>query len=152
MPTKRFKEQVRDWRVLHDNLAPRLPDLPLVADDHAALAQVLAKVDDLENQQELARSALRDLNEQRKVTKKEGQAVQRRLALKLKGALGEQNEKLLGFAIKPRQREFPRQHLSAAQKAARAAARAAAKAAAAKAAEKEAELPTSTPPPVPSTP
>ena len=146
MPTKRFKEQVRDWRVLHDNLAPHLPDMPQVADDHAALAQVLAQVDDLENKQDNARSALRDLNQQRKATKKQGQAVQRRLAIKLKGTLGEENEKLIGFAIKPRQRAFPRQQLSAAQKAERAAARAAAKAAAAKAAEKSAE------PPVPPSP
>jgi len=149
MPTKRFKEQLMDWKVLHDNLAPHLPDMPLVADDHAALAQVLAQALDLENKQDAARSALRDLNQQRKETRKQGQAVQRRLAVKLKGTLGEQNEKLIEFAIKPRQRQFPRQQRSAAEKAARAASRAAAKAAAAKAAEKAAEPPT---PPNPTTP
>jgi len=149
MPTKRFKEQLRDWKVLHDNLAPRLTDMPQVADDHAALGQVLAQVFDLENKQDAARSLLRGLNQQRKETRKQGQAVQRRLAIKLKGTLGEQNEKLIEFAVKPRQREFPRQQLSAAEKAARAAARAAAKAAAAKAAEKAAEPPA---PPNPTTP
>lgn len=139
MPTKRFKEQLMDWKVLHDNLAPHLPDMPQVADDHAALAQVLAQALDLENKQDAARSVLRDLNQQRKDTKKQGQAVQRRLALKLKGAFGEQNEKLIEFAVKPRPRQITRQQLSAAEKAARAAARAAAKATAAKAAEKSAE-------------
>jgi 16S rRNA G1207 methylase RsmC len=148
MPTKRFKEQLVDWQVLHDNLAPRLTDMPQLAADHTALAQVLTQALDLENKQEAARAVLRDVNQQRRQMKTQGRSLQRRLTLGLKATLGEQNEKLIEFAVKPRQRQFPRQQRSAAEKAARAAARAAAKAAAAKAAEKAAEPP---PTPTPTT-
>jgi len=149
MATKRFDQQLRDWQVLHDNLAPHLTDMPQLAADHTALAGILTQARDLENKQEDARSALRDVNQQRREMKKGGRAVQRRLALGLKVALGEESEKLISFGVKPRQRQFPRQQRSAAEKATRAAARAVAKAAAAKAAEKASEPPL---PPIPATP
>lgn len=140
MATKSFQQQLKDWQVLHDNLAPRLTDMPQLAADHTALAGILTQARDLDSKQEDARSTLRDVTQQRREVKNGGRAVQRRLALGLKVALGEENEKLISFGVKPRQREFPRQQRSAAEKAARAAARALAKAAAAKAAE-EASMP-----------
>lgn len=140
MATKSFDQQLRDWQVLHDTLAPHLTDMPQLAADHTALAGVLDQARDLDIKQKAARSALRDVDQQRQEMKKGGRAAQRRLALGLKAALGEENEKLLSFGVKPRQREFPRQLRSAAEKAARAAARALARAAAAKAAE-EASMP-----------
>jgi hypothetical protein len=146
MATKSFQQQLKDWQVLHDNLAPRLTDMPQLAADHAALAGILTQARDLDSKQEDARSALLDVTQQRREVKNGGNAVRRRLALGLKAALGEESEKLVSFGVKPRQREFPRQQRSAAEKAARAAARALAKAAAAKAAE-QASMP-----PLPTTP
>jgi septal ring factor EnvC (AmiA/AmiB activator) len=140
---QRFKEQLVDWQVLHDNLAPRLPDMPALAADHAVLAQVLTKSQELENQQDSARAVLRDVNQQRRETATQGRSTRKRLALGLRHVLGAENEKLIEFGIKPLPRKLQRQQLSAAQKAARAAERAAAKAAAALAKEK---------PPPPATP
>jgi hypothetical protein len=140
--TQRFKEKLIDWQVLHDNLAPRLTDMPALAADHAVLAQVLGKTQALENQQDAARAVLRDINQQRKETATQGKDTRKRLALGLRHILGAENEKLIEFGIKPSPRKLQRQQLSAAQKAARAAERAAAKAAAAFAKEKP-------PPPTP---
>jgi hypothetical protein len=141
--SQRFKEKLVDWQVLHDNLAPRLPDMPALAADHAVLAQILEKTQELENQQDAARAALRDINQQRQETATQGKDTRNRLALGLRHILGAENEKLIEYGIKPRPRKLQRQQLSAAQKSARAAERAAAKAAAALAKEK---------PPPPTTP
>lgn len=129
MATKRFEQQLRDWQVLHDNLVPHLTDMPQLAADHTALAGVLTQARDLENKQEAARSAFRDVNQQRRDLRKQGNELRLNLADGLKAALGGRSEKLIEFGVKPRPRAFPRQQLSAAEKAERAAARAAAKAA-----------------------
>ena len=61
MATLRLKEQIMGWQVMHDNLTPRLPDLPHLAADHTALAQVLTDAQDLERNQELAQRELHPL-------------------------------------------------------------------------------------------
>jgi hypothetical protein len=141
MATQRFKEKLIDWQVLHDNLMPRLTDMPQLTADHAALGQVLTQTQDLENRQDAARAALRGVNEQRKQLSNQGTNARNRLAAGLRFALGAENPELVGFNINPRPRTTQRKRLSAAEKAARAATRATARAAAAKAAEKETPLP-----------
>jgi septal ring factor EnvC (AmiA/AmiB activator) len=134
--TQRFKEKLVDWQVLHDNLAPRLTDLPQLAADHTALAQVLAQAKGLENDQEMARVAFQKVNQRRKALAKDGTALRNRLAHGLKSSLGPDNKELKEFRIKPQPVPLERKRLTPLQKAERAAARAAAKAAAAKAEEK----------------
>ncbi|HEY8019674.1 MAG TPA: hypothetical protein VIH93_01145 [Thermoanaerobaculia bacterium] len=145
MSTKRFKEKLVDWKVLHDNLAPRLTDLPQFAADHTALGQVLAQAQDLENKQELARAAFRQVNSQRKEISKQGGKLQTRLALGLRGVMNPENSDLTEFRIKPRAVTSERRRLTPLERAEREAARAAARLAQVKAAEKP-------PPPPPASP
>jgi len=129
MATKRFKEKLIDWQVLHDNLAQHLTDMPQLTADQTALGQALTQAQALENKQDAARAVLRDVNQQRKDLSKQGNDLRNRLALGLRYALGNTNEKLIEFGISPRPRTLQRTRLSEAEKAARAASRAAAKAA-----------------------
>jgi hypothetical protein len=140
MATKSFQQQLKDWQVLHDNLAPRLTDLPQFTADHTALGQVLTQAQDLENKQDAARATLRDVNQQRQQMTKQGTDLRNRLALGLRYAFGTTSEKLIEFGIDPRPRTLQRTRLSEAEKAARAAARATKKAEA---------LATDAPPPAP---
>ncbi len=141
MPTQRFKEKLVDWQVLHDNLMAHLADMPQLTADHTALGQVLTQTQDLENEQDAARAALRAVNQQRKQTSNQGTNARNRLATGLRLALGAESEKLIEFNINPRPRVTQRKRLTAVEKAARAATRATARAAAARAAEKATPLP-----------
>jgi len=143
--TQRFKEKLVDWQVLHDNLVPRLTDLPHLAADHAALAKVLGDAQGLENEQEMARVAFQKINASRRALTRQGTALRSRLAHSLKGVLSPDSTELKEFRIKPRPVPIERRRLTPLQKAERAAARAAAKVAAAKAEEKAPPPPSTTP-------
>src|SRR3954463_16419452 len=115
MATLRFKEQLIGWQGMHDRLAPRLPAMPALAADHAALGGVLTQALDLETKQEAARAVLRDVNQQRRQLRKQGNDLRFSLTDAPRGPLGSRNEKLIEFGVKPRPRAIPRQQLSAAE-------------------------------------
>jgi len=142
--TQRFKEKLVDWQVLHDNLVPRLTDLPHLAADHAALAKVLADAKGLENEQEMARVAFQKINASRRALTRQGTALRSRLAHSLKGVLSPDSTELKEFRIKPQRPPVGRPRLTPVEKAERALARAEARLAAAQAAETP-ETPAATP-------
>jgi len=149
MATKRFKEKIVDSQVLYDNVAPRLTDLPQLADHHKALGDVLAQARTLEGQQETLKGQLRDLNDRRQKVAEQAADLRRRLTAGLQAALGPDSKALLELGIQPRPVARRRRIiLTPAQKAARAAQRAAAKAAALAAEEQPAPPP---PAPAPTT-
>src|SRR5215212_10900211 len=51
--TPRFKEKIVTLTTLHDNLAPRLEEMPHLASVHAALASLILQVRELEARQDL---------------------------------------------------------------------------------------------------
>lgn len=108
MASRAFKVKLGEWQVLYDNLTPRLPDMPHLTTDHTSLATVLGQARDLENRQELANSALRDVNQQRRDILQEGNDLQSRLSSGLRGSLGSKSEKLIEFGVKPRPRKARR--------------------------------------------
>ena len=142
---KRFKEKIVEAQVLYDNVAPRLTDLPQLADHHKALGTALAQARDLEGQQETAKGHLRDLNVRRQKQAEETADLRRRLTTGLQSALGPDNTALLELGIKPRRTTLRRRSLTPAEKAVRAAERA--QRAAAKAAALAAKEPSIAPPP-----
>jgi septal ring factor EnvC (AmiA/AmiB activator) len=142
---KRFKEKFVDSQVLYDNIAPRLTDLPQLADHHKTLGDVLAQARTMEGQQETLKGQLRDLNDRRQKASEQAADLRRRLTAGLQAALGPDSKALLELGIKPRPTSRrPRVILTPAQRAARAAQRAVAKATALAAEEQPA-----TPPPAP---
>ena len=60
--TPRFKEKIVTLTTLHDNLTPRLQEMPHLAADHAALGDVLTQARDLESRQNLVGGELRGVN------------------------------------------------------------------------------------------
>jgi len=109
---RNYKKILGDWQVLYDNLAPRLTDMPLVADDHKTLGTILGQARTLQNQQEAANAQLRDINQQRRQIVDQGGDAVSRLGHALRSILGTKNEKLIEFGVKP----LPRVRRKAASK------------------------------------
>ena len=101
MANRNYKKILGDWQVLYDNLASRLTDMPLVANDHAALGTLLSQARTLQNQQEATSAQLRDINQQRRQIVGQGTDAVDRLGHALKSILGAKNEKLIEFGVKP---------------------------------------------------
>jgi hypothetical protein len=101
MANRNYKKILGDWQVLYDNLTPRLNDMPLIASDHANLGTLLNQARSLQNQQEAASAQLRDVNQQRRQMVNDGGEAVSRLGHALKSILGEKNEKLIEFGVKP---------------------------------------------------
>src|SRR5215813_6826766 len=104
MITPRTKERFVDWQAMYDTLASHLIDMPQFTADHKALGDVLAQARDLEKAQDTVTSQLRDINQQRRTLIQQGKDLRSRLGFGLKGVLGQQNEKLIEFGVKPRAR------------------------------------------------
>jgi len=117
--TKRFKEKLIDWQTMFDTLAPKLTDMPQFTADHTALGTVLADARDLEKRQDIARSELQDINQQRKEMIQQGGDLRDRLASGVQSVLGRKSEKLIEFGVKPKARLIRRKRLTKAEKAAR---------------------------------
>ena len=153
--TPRFKEKIVTLTSLHDNLAPRLQEMPHLASDHAALAALLVQARELGGRQDLITGELRSVNQQRVELEKQGRDLRSRMAAILRGTLGLDNADLVKYGIQPRAREIRRKRLTKAERAeqlAREAARAKAELEAEKAvkAAAEAQLRASVaPPPLP---
>ena len=115
--TPRFKEKIVTLTTLHDNLAPRLPEMPHLTRDHAALADVLTQVRELEGRQDLLAGELRTVNQQRDDLARQGGELRNRLAAGLRSTLGLDSGDLVKYGIQPRQREIRRKRLTRAERA-----------------------------------
>lgn len=135
MPTRSIQETIADWEVLHSNLGLGAEEMPHVKPQREALQALIAEAKELESQQEIQKSVLRDTNRKRVELLQRGRELTGRIGSTLRGHFGPESEQLIRYGIKPRPREIRRRFLSKAEKAARLA-EAAARAAAELAAEK----------------
>jgi hypothetical protein len=103
MSTRTFHQKVADWhwQVLVDSLTPRLADMAQLAADHAAPADVPARV--------------------RMLMATQGGDIEARLTASPRGALGPQSEQLIQLGVKPRPRDLRRPRRRAAAEPAQAA-------------------------------
>src|SRR4051794_2343735 len=140
--TPRFKEKIVTLTSLHDNLVPRLQEMPHLARDHAALADLLTQARELEGRQDLINGELRGANRPRLDLDRQGRDLRNRISAALRGTLGLDNVDLVKYGIQPRPREVRRKRLTKAERAeqlAREAARAKAELEAEKAVQAAAE-------------
>ena len=126
--SKSYKENLVDWQTLADNLAPRVGDLPHLAADQKALADLVTQAHTLQDQRDAHKASLQDLNKQRQALAAQAKRVQSRLAATLRGHFDPDSEKLVEFGVKPRRKLVRRTHVAKVELAQKAAARAAARA------------------------
>ncbi len=96
--------KIRSWDLLNENVKPLLPDMLHMQPLQAELEAFLDEVRGIDNEQEEARSKLRDLVRRRQELERQGELVRRRMHAHLRGTYGYTNEQLIKFGIKPRPR------------------------------------------------
>ncbi len=100
--------RVRSWDLLNESLKPLLAEMPHIQPLQVELQGVLEGVRSLDNEQEDARSRLRDLVRRRRDAERQGEVVRRRVEAHLRGTFGYTSEELIRFGIKPRPRVIRR--------------------------------------------
>jgi hypothetical protein len=128
--SKSYKENLVDWQTLVENLSSRLGDLPHLAADQKALADLVTQAHTMQDQRDAHKASLQDLNKQRQALAARATRIQNRLAASLRGAFDVDSEKLVEFGVKPRRKVARRTRAAKLESAQKAAARAAARAAA----------------------
>jgi hypothetical protein len=96
--------KIRSWDLLNENIKPHLVEMPHVQSLQAELQGLLDGVRGIDNEQEEARSKLRDLVRRRQELERLGEIVRRRIQAHLRGSFGYTNEQLIKFGVKPRPR------------------------------------------------
>ena len=114
--------RVRSWDLLNESLRPLVAEMPHFQPLLAELQEVLDGVRSLDNEQEDARSKLRDLVRRRQDAEQQGEVVRRRVEAHLRGTFGHTSEELIRFGIKPRPRVIRRKAAAKQQQASPAAA------------------------------
>jgi hypothetical protein len=105
---KVFSTRVRSWDLLNDNLRPHLEEMPQVQPLQTELQGFIDQARALDNEQEDARSKLRDLIHRRQEVERQGEIVRRRVEAHLRGTYGYTAEQLIKFGVKPRPRVIRR--------------------------------------------
>lgn len=100
--------RVRSWDLLNESLKPLLAEMPHVQPLQVELQGVLEGVRSLDNEQEEARSKLRDIVRRRRDAERQGEVVRRRVEAHLRGTFGYTSEELIRFGVKPRPRVIRR--------------------------------------------
>lgn len=100
--------RVRGWDLLNESLKPLLAEMPHIQPLQVELQGVLEGVRSLDNEQEDARSRLRDIVRRRQEAERQGEVVRRRVEAHLRGTFGYTSEELIKFGIKPRPRVIRR--------------------------------------------
>ena len=108
MVTRTLPEQINDWKIMHDNLEPLLPELPHVVPLQQELEELIAEAGRLEAEQRVVTAQLRRINERREQLLARGQDVRGRLAELLRAHFGGTSTVLLQFGFKPRTGGRPR--------------------------------------------
>jgi len=101
---KVLSTKIRSWDLLNESLKPLLTEMPHVQPLQAELQGVLDEVRALDNEQEEARSRLRDFVRRRQELERQGEVARRRVESHLRGTFGYTNEELIKFGMKPRPR------------------------------------------------
>jgi hypothetical protein len=96
--------KIRSWDLLNENVKPHLSEMPQVQPLQAELQGILDEVRGIDNEQEEARSKLRDLVRRRQELERLGEIIRRRMQAHLRGTYGYTNEQLIKFGVKPRPR------------------------------------------------
>jgi len=93
---------IADWDLLLGALKPRLGDLPHLNTHSKELEGLLAEARSLDQEQQSLRGQLQDTVKRRRNIERRGRDLRSRLAAQLRGALGFDNDTLLGFGVPPR--------------------------------------------------
>jgi len=125
--SKRYNDHLIDWQTLADNLSTRLGDLPHLAADQKALADLVTQARTMQDQREAHKAGLQDLNKQRLTLAGQARRLQNRLAAGLRNAFDLDSEKLVEFGVQPRRKPIRRSAADKLESAQKAAARATAK-------------------------
>jgi chromosome segregation ATPase len=102
MATFTLAKLIADWDLLNTALQSHLTDLPFLKDKAAELDALVAEAKEMDTQQQDLRGALQETVRQRQELEKRGKDLHLRVAALLRGSLGFDNQKLLGFGLKPR--------------------------------------------------
>ena len=105
---KTLNNQVNTWVKLAAHVRANLTDMPQAADDLAAFEQAVAHVQDMGNQEETFTGQLRAAKGARTQGVLDGIKLRNRLAAHVAARYGVENEKLLEFGLRPRNRRFRR--------------------------------------------
>jgi hypothetical protein len=95
---------IRSWDLLNENVKPHLTEMPQVQPLQGELQGFLDEARALDNEQEEARSRLRNLVRRRQEVERLGEIVRRRVEAHLRGTYGYTAEQLIKFGVKPRPR------------------------------------------------
>ena len=95
-------ERIARWKVIHAALKPLLPEMPFLAELHAALEKVILQAEELDARHEALKAETRELNRIREELARTGDDLRSRLGASLQTVHGFQSEKLIEFGIKPR--------------------------------------------------
>ena len=90
------------WRLLIGNLETHLPALPHAQPLIGELEAVLAEIQEMDKEQEIARSRLLELIHRRQEAERRGDKLWRRVGALLKGNFGFSSQELIQFGFKPR--------------------------------------------------
>lgn len=93
---------IADWDLLLGALRPRLADLPYLNAQSQELESLLAEARSLDQEQQGLRGRFQDTVKRRREVERRGRDLRNRLAAQLRGALGFDNDTLLGFGVPPR--------------------------------------------------
>ncbi|HXO22602.1 MAG TPA: hypothetical protein VOA87_21985 [Thermoanaerobaculia bacterium] len=112
---KTLNNQVNTWVKLATHVRANLTDMPQAGDDLAAFEQAVAHVQDMGNQEQAFTAQLRAAKGSRIQGVLDGIKLRNRLAAHVAAKYGPENEKLLEFGLRPRNRRFRRKPPAAAQ-------------------------------------
>lgn len=104
---KTFSRKMHKWRLLAENSEPHLQNLPHLGPLVGEMRAFIAKGEDLDSRQEIARGVLMALIHERQDLEREGEALRTRLANHLRGAFGAASSELIQFGISPRKPRGP---------------------------------------------
>lgn len=90
------------WKLLIGNLTPHLPQLPHAQPLVGELETVVAEIQEIDKEQEIARGRLQELTHRRQEAERRGDKLWRRVGALLKGNFGFTSQALIQFGFKPR--------------------------------------------------
>jgi hypothetical protein len=102
------RERFARFQSLASNLRPRLPEMPALADNHAAFEELVVRIQASLAEQDVLASRTSELIRTREEDMKQALELRHRLAGQLQGHFGTGSEKLREFGIKPRRRRSRR--------------------------------------------
>jgi hypothetical protein len=103
-----FQASLGAWRVMAENLAAHLDEMPQLRGLQEALQAILERGEALLVEAKTHESRLRAVNHEKTVVFREGREIRNQLAAGLQAALGIHSERLIAFKVPPRPREIRR--------------------------------------------